>query len=384
MVPEPKLLVPGPTPVPQAIFQAMITPMVAHRNPETVELHHRIVQGLQALWSTKGPVILQSSSGSGALEASIANACARGDRVLAVSAGAFGERFGTIATRLGMDVDWLRFPWGEATPPDDIAAALRQKNYQAVLLIHNETSTGVLHPIPEIARAVRNLVPVILVDSISGTPSVPTDIDPWGVDMVIATSQKGFMMPPGLGLVGLGHDAQSHFRGEPSLYFDFGPSTTGQFHYTMPVSMIFALAKSVELLEEEGAEARYARHRLMSEMVCAGAAAMGFTVLGDMARQSPTVTVIAPPDGVSNHDIRGFAHRHGLDLAGGIGQWADRALRVGHVGATGPLDMLMAINILELSLATVGHIPVDGRGSAAALKVWERHVKETEGVPVKA
>ncbi len=384
MVPEPKLLVPGPTPVPQAIFQAMITPMVAHRNPETVELHHRIVQGLQALWSTKGPVILQSSSGSGALEASIANACARGDRVLAVSAGAFGERFGTIATRLGMDVDWLRFPWGEATPPDDIAAALRQKNYQAVLLIHNETSTGVLHPIPEIARAVRNLVPVILVDSISGTPSVPTDIDPWGVDMVIATSQKGFMMPPGLGLVGLGHDAQSHFRGEPSLYFDFGPSTTGQFHYTMPVSMIFALAKSVELLEEEGAEARYARHRLMSEMVCAGAAAMGFTVLGDMARQSPTVTVIAPPDGVSNHDIRGFAHRHGLDLAGGIGQWADRALRVGHVGATGPLDMLMAINILELSLATVGHIPVDGRGSAAALKVWERYVKETEGVPVKA
>ncbi len=384
MVPEPKLLVPGPTPVPQAIFQAMITPMVAHRNPETVELHHRIVQGLQALWSTKGPVILQSSSGSGALEASIANACARGDRVLAVSAGAFGERFGTIATRLGMDVDWLRFPWGEATPPDDIAAALRQKNYQAVLLIHNETSTGVLHPIPEIARAIRNLVPVILVDSISGTPSVPTDIDPWGVDMVIATSQKGFMMPPGLGLVGLGHDAQSHFRGEPSLYFDFGPSTTGQFHYTMPVSMIFALAKSVELLEEEGAEARYARHRLMSEMVCAGAAAMGFTVLGDMARQSPTVTVIAPPDGVSNHDIRGFAHRHGLDLAGGIGQWADRALRVGHVGATGPLDMLMAINILELSLATVGHIPVDGRGSAAALKVWERHVKETEGVPVKA
>ncbi len=384
MVPEPKLLVPGPTPVPQAIFQAMITPMVAHRNPETVELHHRIVQGLQALWSTKGPVILQSSSGSGALEASIANACARGDRVLAVSAGAFGERFGTIATRLGMDVDWLRFPWGEATPPDDIAAALRQKNYQAVLLIHNETSTGVLHPIPEIARAIRNLVPVILVDSISGTPSVPTDIDPWGVDMVIATSQKGFMMPPGLGLVGLGHDAQSHFRGEPSLYFDFGPSTTGQFHYTMPVSMIFALAKSVELLEEEGAEARYARHRLMSEMVCAGAAAMGFTVLGDMARQSPTVTVIAPPDGVSNHDIRGFAHRHGLDLAGGIGQWADRALRVGHVGATGPLDMLMAINILELSLATVGHIPVDGRGSAAALKVWERYVKETEGVPVKA
>jgi aspartate aminotransferase-like enzyme len=192
------------------------------------------------------------------------------------------------------------------------------------------------------------------------------------------------MMPPGLGLVGLGHDAQSHFRGEPSLYFDFGPSTTGQFHYTMPVSMIFALAKSVELLEEEGAEARYARHRLMSEMVCAGAAAMGFTVLGDMARQSPTVTVIAPPDGVSNHDIRGFAHRHGLDLAGGIGQWADRALRVGHVGATGPLDMLMAINILELSLATVGHIPVDGRGSAAALKVWERYVKETEGVPVKA
>jgi aspartate aminotransferase-like enzyme len=384
MVPEPKLLVPGPTPVPQAIFQAMITPMVAHRNAETVELHHRIVQGLQSLWSTEGPVILQSSSGSGALEASIVNACARGDRVLAVSAGAFGERFGTIATRLGMDVDWLRFPWGEATPADDIAAALRQKDYQAVLLIHNETSTGVLHPIPEIARAIRSLVPVIVVDSISGTPSVPTDIDPWGVDMVIATSQKGFMMPPGLGLVGLGREAQKHFRGEPSLYFDFGPSTTGQFHYTMPVSMIFALAKSVELLAEEGAETRYARHRLMSEMVCAGSAAMGFTVLGDMTRQSPTVTVIAPPDGVSNHDIRNFSHRHGLDLAGGIGQWADRALRVGHVGATGPLDMLMAINILELSLATVGNVPVDGRGSAAALKVWERHVKETEVEPVKA
>lgn len=384
MVPEPKLLVPGPTPVPQAIFQAMITPMVAHRNPETVELQQSIVQRLQTLWSTSGPIILQTSSGSGALEASIANACARGDRVLAVSAGAFGERFGTIAGKLGMQVDWLRFPWGEASPPDDIAAALRQKDYQAVLLIHNETSTGVLHPIPEIARAIRSLVPAVLVDSISGTPSVPTEVDPWEIDAIIATSQKGFMMPPGLGLVGLGHDSLSRFRGEAGLYFDFGPSTTGQFHYTMPVSMIFALAKSLDLLEEEGAETRFARHRLMSDMVCAGAEALGFTVFGSMAHQSPTVTVVAPPEGVSNHDVRNFAHQHGLDLAGGIGQWGDRALRVGHVGATGPLDMLMALNIMELALAALGSIPVDGRGSAAALRVWERNVRKLETESLKA
>lgn len=374
MIPEPKLLIPGPTPVPQAIFQAMLTPMTNHRGAEVMALRQSLVERLQRLWSSTGPVGLLASSGTGGLEAILTNACARGDRVLAVSAGAFGERFGSVAERAGLDVDWLRLPWGAAAQPDEIAARLRGGDFHAVLLIHNETSTGVLHPIAEIAAAIREDVPLILVDSISGTPSTPVDLDGWGVDAVVASSQKGFMMPPGLGLVGLGAHALERFRGRPSLYFDLSGAARGEWSYTAPLSLVFGLARSLDLLEEEGDERRYGRHRLMAAMVRAGAEALGFGVRAPRPYASPTVTVVEPPAGVSNHAIRAWCQEHGAIVAGGIGQWQDQALRIGHVGATGPLDMLMALDVMELALAEVGGLDVDGRGARAALEVWRRTI----------
>jgi alanine-glyoxylate transaminase/serine-glyoxylate transaminase/serine-pyruvate transaminase len=382
MVPEPKLLLPGPTPVPHQIFQAMLTPMTNHRSDEVMALRESLTKRLQALWATGGPVALTSSSGTGALEALVTNACAPGDRVLAVAAGAFGERFGTVAERAGLQVDWLRLPWGQAADPDAVADRVRAGSYQALLLIHNETSTGVLHPIPEIAAAARRHVPLILVDSISGTPSTPLLLDPWGVDAVVATSQKGFMMPPGLGLIGLGREAVSRFRGKPHFYFDLDGAIHGEWHYTAPLSLVFALGASLDLLEEEGAAARYARHELMGRMVRAGLEALGFELKADPAFASPTVTVAKPPDGVGNHDLREWCRAHGLVIAGGIGLWRDEAIRIGHVGATGPLDMVMTLDAIELAVAELGGLPVNGRAAGAALTAWRAGLHQREEAPV--
>jgi alanine-glyoxylate transaminase/serine-glyoxylate transaminase/serine-pyruvate transaminase len=369
MIPEPKLLLPGPTPVPPQVEQAIMTPMQNHRGPEITALHQRLQERLGQLWGSAG-VGLLPASGTGALEALLANALPPGEAVLAVTAGAFGDRFGQIAERLGLQVDWLRLPWGEAVDPERVLQRLRAGRASAVLLTHNETSTGVLNPLKDLARAVSGAVDLVLVDSVSGTPSVPLEMADWGIDGVAAASQKGFMLPPGLGLVALGPGARARFRGRPSLTWDLAPYLDGQWPYTPPVALLHGLAASLDLLDEEGAPARFRRHRLMAQMVREGAQALGFTGLACPDRASPTVTALAPPTGVDPARLRSWCRAHGLELAGGQGPWKSRAVRVGHVGYVGPLDMVGALAVLEMGLAALAGRPITGEGARRALTIW--------------
>jgi alanine-glyoxylate transaminase/serine-glyoxylate transaminase/serine-pyruvate transaminase len=382
MTPEPKLFLPGPTPVPMAIWQAMLTPMSNHRGREITELHASLRERLKRLWSTSGPVVILPASGTGGLEALLANAVAPSETVLAVSAGAFGDRFGQIAERLGMGVEWLRRPWGEAVDPDDVATELRRRRYAAVLLTHNETSTGVLHPLRDLARAARAHVPLILVDSISGSPAVPLDIQGYGVDAVVTGTQKGFMLPPGLAMIGLGEDAPAKLKGRPSLYMDFKPYMAGDWPYTPALSLLHGLDRSLELLAAETEPVRYRRHRLMSAMVRAGAEAAGFRPVVRSEAASPTVTALEPPEGITPKALRAWCQAHGAVLAGGQGAWKDRIVRIGHVGATGPLDVLAVLGVMELAVCHLSGRHPDGSASRAALDVWHRTLNnpEEEGI----
>lgn len=370
-IPEPKLWLPGPTTVPAPVMQAMMTPMANHRSPDAGRLRAHLEEGLAELWEGGGPVILLPASGTGGLEALLVNALAPGDPVLAVSAGAFGERFGQIAERVGLQVDWLRREWGTAIRPDEVQQALAAKAYQAVLLTHNETSTGVLHPIQDIVPRVRLQVPLVLVDSISGTPSVPVKLDAWGIDAVVAGSQKGFMLPPGLALIGLGGHAQAKFRGRPGWSFDFAKFIGKDWPYTPPLSLLNGLSASLDGLREEGAEARFLRHRTMAAMVRQGALAAGFGGMADPSHLSPTVTALTPPGGTSPKDLRAWCASHGAVIAGGQGPWGDRVIRIGHVGAVGPLDMVSAVGLLALAAAHFTDTPLSGAAVQAALEAWQ-------------
>jgi alanine-glyoxylate transaminase/serine-glyoxylate transaminase/serine-pyruvate transaminase len=371
-VPERKLLLPGPTPVPMAVWQAMMEPMTNHRGPEGDALFQALSSGLQEVFGTTGVSAVMALSGTGGLEALLDNAVAPHAPILAVEGGAFGERWGRIAERRGYAVDWIHVPWGQGVDGEAVADRLRSRAYAAVLLTHNETSTGVLNPLPAIASTIRALVPLILVDSISGMPSVPLAMDAWEVDAVVAGSQKGFMLPPGLAVIAVRQDAFSRFAGRPSVYYDFQPHFRGDWPYTVPLSLMRGLARSLDLLREEGAERRHRRHATMGRMVRAGARALGFTVMADEAVASPTVTALEPPAGVAPDALRREVRRLGAEIAGGQGRWQDHVVRVGHVGAVGPLDVMGVLAALELALAVLDGSPVDGRGGAAALAAWQR------------
>lgn len=365
-----RIFIPGPTPVPSAVQAAMLTPMTNHRGQAAEALWAELTDGLRRLWHGAGPVAILPASGTGGLEALVTNALARGKRVLMASAGAFGDRFGTVAERAGLAVDWVRAEWGRAIDPDDVARAVRSRRYDALLLTQNETSTGVAHPVREIVAAARPHVPLVFVDAISGCPAMPLELDGWGIDAVVLGSQKGLMLPPGLALVGLAAGVAERFDGTPSVYWDLAPYWRGALPYTPALSLWYGLAESLALLEEEGEDARWRRHRTMSVMVRRGAAALGFHPAAEERWASPTVTALRPPTGIEASALLRTLRSLGVVFAGGQGPWRGQVVRVGHVGAVAPIDVVGAMAALEGALAALDGRPVTGRAAAAATVAW--------------
>lgn len=374
-----RIFIPGPTPVPPPLTQAMMAPMMNHRGLAMDALTRDIMIGLRDLWHTKGSVVILPASGTGGLEALIQNTLTPPDRVLAATVGAFGDRFGQIAERLGLTVDWLRVRWGDALDADALVQALEQKAYQAVLLTHNETSTGVLNPIKEIADRIRGRVPLVLVDSVSGFPSVPLELESWGVDAAVVGSQKGFMLPPGLAMVGIADGARAKFHGQPGLYFDFGPYLKGQWPYTPALSLLYGLKASLDCLRAEKEGDRFARHRTMAVMVQQGASSIGFKMAAHPAFASPTVTALIPPEGLAAKAILAECRNFGIALAGGQGEFRDRIVRVGHVGATAPLDIVGALAVLDMAVANLAGVQSRGQAASMAVQVWHEREIVTGG-----
>jgi len=364
------LLLPGPTPVPVEVREACASQVVLHRGEAFREVQVEVVERLKSLFGAEGRVAVLPSSGTGALEAAIVNACSPGDRVLACVMGEFGERFGAAAEAYGLDVDRIEVPWGQVPAPDAVLDRLAAGCHRAVLLTHSETSTGALLPLESLVPAIRRAAPraLVLVDAVSSFAAVPFAMDAWGVDVAVTASQKALMTPPGLGIVALGDRGLEALGSArlPRFTWNLRPyvSEPPELPYTPAVTLWFGLRAALRRIAREGAEEVYRRHRLLARMVRAGARALGLRPLAADGVSSPTVTALLSPEGVDPAAvIRGLGAR-GVVVAPGQGPLRGRAFRIGHMGAVVPDDILRGLAALEDVLTELG-LPARGACRAA-------------------
>ena len=366
------LRTPGPTPIPDAVRDAQAQQMIDHRGTEFAELLRETSAGLAELIGTRGDVLLLTGSGSGAMEAAVVNALSPGDRALVVVIGSFGERFASIATAFGADVDRVEVGWGSAADPRSLREHLAgNEPYRAVLLTHNETSTGVANPLRELAEVVRGAPgePLLIVDGISGLGAMPFEMDAWGVDVVISASQKAWMASPGIAIAALSERAWAANAEArmPRAYWDFGEARSwaakGQTPWTPAVAVLYGLRVGVRRLREEGRERTWARHAAIARGVVAGIEALGLTPVAPPEHRSATVTAAWLPDGIEWAPFNSAMRAKGLVIAGGQGKLTGRILRFGHMGDVGIAEMAEAIEIMGGTLPEFGH---DADGAAAA------------------
>ncbi len=335
------LRIPGPTPLPAAVRRALASPMINHRGPEFAALLADLTAGVRRVLQTEHDVLFFPGSGTGGLEASLVNTLSPDDRVLAITIGAFGDRYADIADSFGLTVERYEVEWGQAADPDAVRRRLQAAPAtRAVLITHNETSTGVTNDLTAVAAAVHeHSDALLLVDGVSSLAALPFAMDELGVDVVVTGSQKAWMVPPSLLLVGVGPRAwaAADTARLPRYYWDFQAQRAAQARsvtpYTPPLSQMFALCAALEIIEAEGLAAVYERHRQVGGYTRRGLARLGFALAADPAHASNTVTAARPPPDVAPADLlRRVREHHGIVLARGQGKWTDEIIRVGHLG----------------------------------------------------
>jgi aspartate aminotransferase-like enzyme len=341
----------------------MSGPMINHRGPEFRALLEEVLAGLRPVFGVKEDVLIFPGSGTGGLEAAIVNTLSPGDRVLSVSIGFFGDRFARIASDFGADVIRLTFPWGQAAEPETVAQRLKlDPSIRAILVTHNETSTGVVNALEAIAQAVRETPALLIVDAVSSLAALPLPADAWGVDVVVTGSQKALMTPPGLALVSMNGRAwqANNIARMPRHYWDFAAAKKaqdrGQTPYTPAISLLYALAESLSMIRAEGLPAVYARHHAVAEFTRRGVQAMGLSLLADPAHASDSVTAVRIPDGIDGRALLTLmADEYHVVLAGGQGNLDGKLIRIGHLGWVHLPDVEHVLTSLRMALPRVGH-----------------------------
>ncbi len=350
-----QLRLPGPTPVPDMVRAAGARQMISHRGAEFHDLLRDVTQRLQGFYQTANTVLVFAASGTGGLEAAIANCFSPGDRVLALSCGHFGDRFADLAAAYGLDVVRLRFEWGQAVDPNAVRQALTDHvNVRGVLLTHNETSTGVQNPVPAIGALTREHDLLLLVDSVSGLGAADLRCDEWGVDVAVTASQKAWMTPPGLTMLSVSPRAWAAYAEArlPRYYFDFGAARKYLDNWETPatpaVSLLFQLQAALQLMDEEGRVAVFARHTAVRDHLRAGVRALGLDLLADDTVASRTVTAVKVPDA---RRVLAELRAQGVELAGGLGPLEGHLLRIGHMGWVTQDDTAQVLEQLGAVLA---------------------------------
>jgi aspartate aminotransferase-like enzyme len=350
------LRIPGPTPLPPEIMAAMQKEMIDHRGPEFAALGKRIIASLKDICQTSGDVLLFTCSGTGGLEAAVVNTLSPGDRVVAFAAGWFGDRLAAIAEAYGAQVEKVVFPQGARIEPAQVTETLRgQKNVKAVLVTHNETSTGVLHPLKAIAEAVRaETDAVLIVDAVSSFLATEIAMDAWGIDVLVTGSQKALMCPPGVAMVAVGKrawDAHQHAK-MPRFYFDFAENKQwgdlGQTAYTPAMSVYFAMDAALELIQREGVDNVYARHARVADLTRELASEIGYELFPQPRDSSPTVTALKVPAGLDGEEIRRIAREEFDTILGGAqGNLKGKLIRIGHLGFAHEPEIQAAMDVLH-------------------------------------
>ena len=356
------LRIPGPTPCPSEVLQAMTKQMINHRGPEFGQILNEVTDKLKQLFQTRGDVFLLTGSGTGGLEAAIVNTLSPGDKVLSVAIGVFGERFASIAEQFGAEVTPLRFEWGKAADVDAIRRALQaEPKIKAVLVTHNETSTGVTDDLASISSVVREFDKLLLVDAISSLGSINLPVDDWHCDVTVTSSQKGWMVPPGLAMVSVSQRAWQAYSTArmPRFYWDFTKAKNylerGQTPWTPAVSIVFALAVSLEMMLKEGLPNIIARHARVSKTARDGIKSLGLSLFADERYASNTVTAVAASDGLDINKMRKILREeHKVILAGGQQRLDGKIFRIGHLGWVTEDDIKAVISALKVVLPQAG------------------------------
>ncbi|MSP37924.1 MAG: alanine--glyoxylate aminotransferase family protein [Deltaproteobacteria bacterium] len=369
------LLSPGPTPIPNEVALAMSETMIHHRTPQFNQIFIEAREGLKKLFGTKNDVLMLASSGTGAMEASVANLFSAGDKVLVVNGGKFGERWLNIANAFGLNPIEMKVEWGQAVKVADVEKQLKANpGIQAVMIQASETSTTVLHPIKEIAKLTQN-GPLFLVDGVTAVGVVNLPLDEWGIDVLVTGSQKALMLPPGLGFIALSDRAWEKTKQAklPRFYFDLNlerkNQQKGSGAFTPAVSLIFGVRASLQMMEREGLANVYARHDRLCRATRAAATALGLKLLAPDS-PSPAATGIYLPAGIDADAVLEYLRdKMNVTLAEGQDQLKGKAIRIAHIGYMGAFDVIIAVAALEMALRKFGvEIPF-GRGVAAAQEV---------------
>ena len=369
------LLSPGPTPIPNEVALAMSETMIHHRTPQFNKIFEEARQGLKTLFGTNGDVLILASSGTGAMEAAVANLFSPGDTVLVINGGKFGERWLNISNAFGLDPIEIKVEWGQAVRVADVEKQLElHPDIQSVMIQASETSTTVLHPVKEIAKLTEN-GPLFLVDGVTAVGVLPVPLDEWDIDVLVTGSQKALMLPPGLGFIALSDRAweKTNKAKLPRFYFDLNlerkNQAKGSGAFTPAVSLIFGLRASLNMMAREGFDRVYARHARMARATRAAATAMGLKLLAPDS-PSPAATGIFLPNGLDADKVLDYLRdQMGVVLAEGQDQLKGKAIRIAHVGYMGAFDVITAIAALEMALRKFGTEIPFGRGVAAAQEV---------------
>ena len=370
------LFTPGPTPVPPEVLAAVGAPVIHHRSPDFLPVYERVLTRLGQVCRTEGDVLLFGASGTGAFESAVANLASPADPHLVVSAGNFGERWVSMLTAYGADVDVLRYAWGETPDADDLAARLREREAKAVWLVHSETSTGVVADVRALAAAAKEAGALVVVDAVSSLGAVPCETDAWGLDVVVSGSQKALMCPPGLGLAAVSEAAFATAGASPRFYFDWERTRKAQRKldapFTPPVSLVAGLDVALGLLLEEGLEASFERHVRLGRAARAGVKALGLELFSPDEDRSAVVTAVRAPAGVdSGAVVQGLRDRFGITIANGQGELKGKIFRLGHIGWFDVFDITTQVAGVELVLADLGADVERGAAVTAALEAFE-------------
>lgn len=355
------LRIPGPTPLPPEVKEALGAEMIDHRGVQFEEMLQEVTSHLRHFYQTSGDVLVLTASGTGGLEAALVNVLSPGDHVLAISTGHFGQRWADIARAFGARVTQLDVPWGQALQPAAVESALHEhSDIRLLLTTHNETSTGVLNdlaPLASILRGMGEQCRLWLVDAVSSLGAVDLPMDEWGCDLVISASQKGWMAPPGLAFVGVSARAWEWMAQArcPRFYWDLRTARTlaakGQTPYTPAVSALFGLRAALRRMADEGLPAIVERHQLLAAQTRNGLQALGLQLFADEGCASPTMTAVRVPEGISAVEIkRRLLSEHGVAVAAGMGSAKDKILRIAHMGYCTPADIDNVLVSLDIVL----------------------------------
>lgn len=372
------LLTPGPTHIPPDICAVLGRPIIHHRTPQFQENLKEVIAGLQYVLQTKNEVYLLASSGTGAMEAAVANLLSAGDKAITVEGGKFGERWTELCQAYGAQASVVEVQWGKAVGPDQIKALLdADKDIKAVFITLCETSTGVTTDVKAIADVVRKTNAVLVVDGISGIGVTDFQMDKWGVDVVVSCSHKGFMLPPGVSFVSVSDKAFKLVEQStsPRYYFDLRKSKKAfaktDTPFTPAIGIIIALNESLRQIKEKGLDELFAHYARLAKGTRSAAIALGLTLLPEESCISNVLTAICLPDGIdSGKVVKIMRDTYGISTAGGQAQLKGKIIRIAHMGCVDEYDILTGISCLEKVLKELGYEFEVGDGVAAAQKVF--------------